>query len=279
MKTMKYRSVVSALGLAILSVFLFTSCEKESEGIPKKVDRISKFKSLTFTGESASTTTTASTGSFTGNNNNITFVPPENNESPSFASSLEEGQAFTDPRSVGDNFSIASYFSFGMGGGTVTFDRKSYDLAMGFCLSSDLFGFTDDFGNNGGSAVDNLDLFVGIAGDFNLDGGSFESSSGLFLYVFSYNGGSDIGSFDAFNNTGNVDNKAFVIAVRFDGGANAAGVYFGTSGTANFSGSNVVLNNVKMAGIEENSTGDYWLSSRKVDLSAFLECGNFELDL
>jgi|SRR5690554_468011 len=276
MKTLKYRSIVGALGVAVLSVFLFTACEKESEGIPKKPDRLSKFKALTFTGETASATSSAGTGTFTGTgSNNITFVPPGDDDNLLFAPALEDGQAFTDPRATGSGFSIASGFT--LGGGTVTFEGKSYTIAFGICASSDMFGFTEDIdGSSNQGTNDDLDMFIGIAGDFNFEdeNADIEDPSALLLYAFSYNGGSSIGGFNDFEN-GTVDNKAFVIAVKFDEDINNVGLYFATSGTVNFSGANVTMSGVKMAKVEEDPSSNNFLGSRRSNLSAFLECGSF----
>lgn len=68
MKTMKYRSVFGTLCVAALSVFLFTACEKESDsvnGSPTKADRLSKFKSLVFSGSGTGGATSSTSGSGT----------------------------------------------------------------------------------------------------------------------------------------------------------------------------------------------------------------------
>src|SRR5690554_1872637 len=101
MKTLRYRSISSALVLVVLSISLFTSCDKELEDALKQPDRLVKFTSLSFTGETASTTSNAGTGTFTGTgSNNLRFIPPEDPENQEIASALEDGQEFTDPRST-----------------------------------------------------------------------------------------------------------------------------------------------------------------------------------
>lgn len=277
MKTMKYRSIVSALGLALLSVFLFTtSCEKESDSVPGKKSKFTKFKALHFTGEVSSTSTTSSAGSgtFTGNgSSDITFTPGGISENSEFSSPSSEGPSFTDPKSNDDSFVINSIFNFLSGGGSVRLGSDNYNIAFGFCLSSDIFGMTD------APSDEKLDAFIGVAGDFDPYDfeGDLDNPLGLILYVFSYNGGTRIGSFESFSNE-NVDKNAYILAARFKNNSKGEGsvddidLFFATSGNVHFNGANVSASNVKMKKLNENEDG---LEGQTVNLSASLECGTF----
>lgn len=278
MKNLKYRSIFGALATAALSVFLFTACEKESDGYgtPQKPDRLSKFKSLTFSGGSASTTTNSGSGTFIGNNNSVNFTSPDNSGGNEFvpASAAASENEFTDPMSTESSFVISNGFTFG--GGTVSLGGKSYTIDLGFCASSDVFGFSP---GQGGSSNEELDVFIGVSGNFDI--GQLESDSGefpvdLILYVFSYNGGSNIGSFTDFE-VGEAGNGAFVIAVEFDKVHQDGKLYFSTSGSVDFAGSSVTLSSIQMAEILESIEGDE-LGNKTVPLQAFLECGSLNFD-
>lgn len=282
MKTLKYRSIFGALATAALSVFLFTACEKESDGYgtPQKPDRLSKFKRLVFTGSSSTTTTNSGSGTFIGNNNSINFTAPDNGGGTEFvpASAAASENEFTDPRSTGSSFVVNN--SFTLGGGTVTLGSNSYNIDVGFCASSDVFGQIDGLG--GGEQGAEIDMFIGVSGDFSF--GSFESDTGevddmpinLLLYAFSINGSNRIGDFAEFQEE-TVGKGAFVVAVEFNEKEESAAMYFSTSGSVDFTGSNVSLSGVKMAKIEEGEFGDE-LSSTVVNLSAYLECGSYEFE-
>lgn len=273
MKTLKYRSVLGALATAVLSVFLFTACEKESDGYstPQKPDRLSKFKSLTYTGSNSTTTSNTGSGTFLGNNSNITFTPPggAGSSEAQFAPAGESDNSFTDPMSTESSFVISNGITFGSG--TVSLDGVSYDIDLGFCASSDIFGITP---GEGGSETEGLDVFIGVSGDFNLEelDDTTEMPFNLLLFVLSYNGGSNIGSFDDFE-MGEANNGAFVVAAKFDGDfEDGVKLYFSTSGTVDFAGSNVTLSSISMAEVLE-SRNDFDLGNT-VPLQGFLECGS-----
>lgn len=273
MKTLKYRSVFSTLCVAMLSVFLFTSCEKESEAGPSEgdnVDRFEKFRRLSFTKLDGSNST-----AYAGSNGSITYVKSGSNGN-TFAQT--SGSAtFSDPSAGGVSFSVSS--SFGEGGGSAVLDGETYNMDFAFCASADFLGFASDLG--GGEEEEDegdddvaVDIFIGLAGDFNLDFGSDsgDTDTGLdmILYALSYNDGSNIGGYDAFSD-GDTDGAAFVIAVTF-GDEGETTLYFATEGSAVFAGSQVNLDGVKMIKLDDSNE----LTEDLVDLRAELQCVTFE---
>ena len=217
---MKYRSAFAGICVAALSVFLFTACEKDSDGDgPAKPDRISKFERLTFSSGSSSTSTSStSSGTFTGGGGNISYAPPGSGTEGTFTSADPEGPAFTDPQSTGNSFDIRGA-SFGQGGGTITIDGETTDLAYAFCANTDLFDLFDFDGDDGDN--EDLNIFIGIGGDLDLSqiesgGDSSENPIDLLVYVFSYGGGSDIGDFGDFEDGEDLDGVAFILVVTFD---------------------------------------------------------------
>jgi hypothetical protein len=274
MKTLKYRSVLGVLTTAALSVFLFTACEKESDNTPTKPDRLSKFKSLVYSGGSASTTANSGSGTFLGNNSNITFIPPggAGSSEVEFAPAAGNDNGFTDPMSTESSFVISNGFT--LGGGTVTLGNRTYDIDLGFCASSDIFGYAP---GQGGNENESLDAFIGISGDFdigNVDDTTNEMPFNMILYVFSFNGGSSIGDFINFEN-GDVESGAFVLAAEFDDQYEDVKLYFSTSGSVDFAGSNVTLSGISMVEVFDSMQGNE-LGNETVSLQAFLECGSFD---
>lgn len=277
MKTLKYRSVLSTLMVATLSVFLFTSCEKESDGPSNtnQADRLEKFKRLRFTAQNA-----GNSGSYVGSNGNVTYVKTTGGGS-TFTQTTGTTSNFTDPSSTGTSFSVST--SFGAGGGSVTLDGEQYDMDFGFCASADFLDAIPDNSDDSSSTDSddsdvNLDLFIGISGDFDL-GSSDEADAedlglDLILYTFSYNGATEIGDFDDFGED-ELDDLAFVIAVTYDdsGSDVDAKFYFATEGSVNFAGTEVILNNVKMAVVDLDESE---LEDMLVDMRANLECVSFE---
>lgn len=278
MKNLKYRSVLGAIATVTLSVFLFTSCEKESEGTPTKPDRLSKFKSLVYSGGSASTTANSGSGTFLGNNSNITFTTPggAGSSETQFAPAAGNDNGFTDPTSTESSFVISNGFT--LGGGTFSLGGKSYDIDLGFCASSDIFDFAP---GQGGSENEELDAFIGVSGNFdltNVDDTTGELPFNVILYVFSFNGGSSIGDFVNFEN-GDVDDGAFVLVAEFDDEYEDVKLYFSTSGSVSFAGSNVTLSNVQMAEVFDSVQGfGSELGNETVSLQGFLECGSLNVD-
>lgn len=278
MKNLKYRSVLGAIATVTLSVFLFTSCEKESEGTPTKPDRLSKFKSLVYSGGSASTTVNSGSGTFLGNNSNITFTAPGGsaNSETQFAPAAENDNGFTDPMSTESSFVISNGFT--LGGGTVTLGNRTYDIDLGFCASSDIFGYAP---GQGGNESESLDAFIGISGDFDLDNLEEDTTNempfNMILYVFSFNGGSNIGDFTDFEG-GEVDKGAFVLAAEFDDQYEEVKLYFSTAGSVDFAGSNVTLSGISMVEVFDSMQGGNELGNETVPLQAFLECGSLSFD-
>lgn len=290
MKTMKYRSVFGTLCAAALSVFLFTACEKESDGISGSTnkDRLEKFKRLQFTGSGAETSTssTGGSGTFSGTgSSSISYTPPTGGNGPgngaTWAPTTPNEAEFTDPMSTGPVFAVSTPFS--SGGGAVTFGNKSYDLNFGFCASSDIFG---SFSPDSANSESDLEVFIGVSGDFDISmAGEDEPDDlgiGLILYVFSYGGSSQIGSFENFEE-GSAENSAFVMVVEFEPGEDEdAVIHFAKSGTVDFSGSTVTLSNVQMAKVIETmiEPGQYLdeLSSNTKKLDALLECFQFDFE-
>jgi len=275
MKTLKYRSAFVGLMAATLSVFLFTACEKDTDGpteTPTKASKFDKFKRLSFSSpdNSGPSTTSSSSG-------DINFVQAGANNSE-FISPSAGGASFTDPRSTGSSFIVPNAFQ--AGGGTIQFGGKSLNVAFGLCVSSDPIGLTDlDTEGN------DFEAFVGIAGE-NLSLGNIVSSSSdttgdgfgetgveLVLFVFSFNGGTNLGNLEDLDS----DNPraAFVVAFEVEDGnlgeEFGEGLYFGTSGSVSFGGSNVALTNVNMVELLDDELGD---ESKK--LSAALTCVSFE---
>ncbi|MAY83926.1 MAG: hypothetical protein CMP59_07315 [Flavobacteriales bacterium] len=254
---------------ATLSVFLFTACEKESDSptpnSPSKASKFDKFKSLAFSDANGSG---PSSSGVSGSNINFTQAGASNND---FVSPSAGGAAFTNPQSTGSSFIVPN--SFQAGGGTIQFGNKSLNVAFGLCASTDIFG------ESGVEEGADFDAFIGIAGENlsfdGLVGGDLEDAGvELILYVFSFNGGTAIGDLEDFDS----DNPraAFVMAFELDGGdlgqEFGEGLYFGTSGSVSFGGSNVAVTNVNMVELtEDDELGD---SSKK--LSAALTCVSFE---
>lgn len=279
MKTLKYRSILASTMVAALSVFLFTSCEKESDNLaaaPEDGNRLEKFARLQFSGAAGGSTSNSGSGTFIGNGNNVQYTDadagsiefvPEN--------AADQQRGFTDPMSTGPEFSIFS--SVGSGGGSVTLDGKDYDLDFGFCADVDFLGFTPGSGSSDSSSGSSSDLniFIGISGDFVM-GESESSGLDLILYAFSYNGATDLGSFEDFEG-GEAENAAFVIAVAFeeDGHEGHGGeptFYFATDGSLSFAGEEVIISGAEMMKIEMGDNDHDHGDGESVDMSANLEC-------
>lgn len=279
MKTMKYRSIFAAFTAVALSVFLFTSCEKESgDAEIYKPNRLEKFKRLKFTSGSASTSTNSGTGTFIGNgSSSISYVPPGDGGSAQFAPvSAGNNNGFTNPNSAGPNFVVER--SFGQGGGSVTIDGDRYDMDFAFCAEADFFGFFGDEGDstsNDGDGPD-LNMFIGIAGNFSFDSlSNSDLGLDLILYVFSYNGGATVGTFDDFEDDLSDNFKgAFIIGVAFEedeNGDKQEAFYFGTQGSVAFAGEEVLMSGVKLAKVELGSNSNS-LTNEEVNMSADLTC-------
>ncbi|MEQ8625035.1 MAG: hypothetical protein RJQ00_11120 [Vicingaceae bacterium] len=285
MKTMKYRSVFSVLCTAALSVFLFTSCEKESDNVGGSGDgdRLEKFKRLEFTGSGGGATgsSTSSSGSGTfigGGGGNISYIPPSGaGNSSQFAPTVQGGGEFTDPMSTSSTFAVSTPFS--IGGGSFTLGSQTYQMDFGFCASSDLFDAIDSPGDD----EDEVEIFIGVSGDFDIDGGTDDELDDLgidlLLYVISYNGGSSIGDFTSFEGEGNLSNSAFVLAITNFDGDEDGDVYFANAGNVNFGGSTVSLSGLNMIKVEEGLQGENILGSTRVRASGALECGSFSFDI
>lgn len=281
MKTMKYRSIFAAFTAVALSVFLFTSCEKESDGEAERGNRLEKFKRLQFSTGSASSSTNSGSGTFIGNGSNISYVPPGGAGSAQFAPAPSgNANGFTNPNSTGTNFVVDR--SFGEGGGSVTIDGERYDMDFAFCAEADFLGFFDngsDSSSSGNGDGPELNLFVGIAGEFSFDGADSSSSDGpgldLVLYAFSYNGGQQISSFDTFEgDLGKRFKGAFIIAVAFgenEQGETEEAFYFATGGSLAFSGSEVLMSGVTMTKVEIGSESN-GLTGETANLAANLTC-------
>lgn len=281
MKTLKYRSAFAGLMVATLSVFLFTACEKESDGepIPPK-SRLEKFLRLTFSSGSTSTSTSStSSGTFTGGGGSLTYTPPTGGSNASFTSTESDGPAYTDPKSRGNTFSVNS--SFGEGGGSFSIDGKEYKLALAFC-SDAIFG---PVGFSVGDTASESKLFVGIAtndGELDFSGlgdaGNADQSGNFpidaLVYVWSFGGSSDIGSFDSFENDDRL-RGSFVFVVDYpetydpDQMGDPWKFYFATSGSASFDGDNVLLAGVELQEIDLNNDGK---KGKTVDLLADFSC-------
>lgn len=279
MKTLKYRSAFAGLMVAALSVFLFTACEKDSDGDApaSKPSVLEKFQRLTFNSGSTSTSTSStSSGTFTGGGGSISYTPPSGGNS-TFTSAEDQGPAFTDPMTKGNSFDITG--GLGVGGGSITVDGEKIDLLFGLCADED---FTGGFSL---PDTNNVKLFLGIGGDFDSDDPSeiFAGQSSnpadagveIFFYIFSYNGGSDLGSFDLFEgNDGEVDKAAFILAVTFgkdENGDPTSDTWFGTKGSATFAGSQVFL-----SGVEMTKLGNMGLGDETASLSGNLTCASFD---
>ena len=147
-------------------------------------------------------------------------------------------------------------------------------MGFAFCAEADFMNIFD-----GGDSTDNkpdLNLFIGIAGDFTGASAGTDALD-LILYVFSYNGGTEIGSFGDFE-SGDFDQGAFVIAVGFedDGqGSRNQVLYFGTDGSVIFDGGSVLLSTVDLLKVEEGDDGKS-LGSETSTLDAALDCITFE---
>ena len=138
----------------------------------------------------------------------------------------KSSNGFTDPKSTGTSFIVDQ--SFGFGGGTATIDGKDIDLDFAFCAEADFLSvFSNDTTEN-----ENEWLYLLVYQEtFSLDS-SISDGIDLILYVFSYNGGSEIGTLDF--ESGEFDEGAFVIAVAYEEdeqGNREQILYFGTEGS------------------------------------------------
>lgn len=254
MKTLKYRSVFGIMTTVALSVFLFTACEKESDeyGTPQKTDRLSKFKRLTFSGSTATTTSNSGSGTFIGNNNNISFSSSMNSTG-SFASSsssstqfAEPGSGdkmFTDPRANVPAFQVNALF--GTGGGDFTVDGENYDLEFGLCATTNFLGFGLSPGFDTSSAEENLKVFIGIDGDFDESFDANDTTATFpinhIVYLFSYGQATQVGSFFDFDG-GSLSGKTFGFIVAFNEGSEG-NIFWLTEGDVSLSEDGVSISN------------------------------------
>ena len=271
MKTMKYRSILATITAVALSVFLFTSCEKESDNPgSSNGDRLEKFKRLQFSTASTSSTTNSGSGTFVGNGNNVSFVSTDGPKANFTPASSGNSNGFTNPRSTGSSFIVDQ--SFGFGGGTVNLDGKDIELDFAFCADADIFGSAGAFEDS----TKELNVFIGISGDF-VNASEGTDALDLILYVFSYNGGSEIGNFLDFTE-GDFDEGAFVIAAsneEDEQGKKKLVLYFATEGSVIFDNGSVLLSSVELLKIEEGQDGNS-LSSETATLDAELECATYD---
>ena len=277
MKTLKYRSAFAGLMVAALSVFLFTACEKDSDGgePASKPSVVDKFQRLTFNSGSTSTSTSStSSGTFTGGGGSISYTPPGGGSNSTFTPAESDGPAFTDPMAKGNSFDVNG--ALGFGGGTITVDGDDIDLIFGLCADSDIFDSWSLADTN------NVKAFIGIGGEFDSDdpaeifGGDDNTGPAdlgveIFFYIFSYNGGSELGSFDLFEgNNGKPGKTAFILAVTFgedENGSPTTYNWFATAGSATFAGDNVFLSGVELTMLASGGLGD-----ETVSLSGNLSC-------
>lgn len=249
---------MSAIVLSMLSVFLFTGCEKDTAVAPQQNDNniIDKFKRLKF---QTVTTTTEDNGNFSDNSKKDTeFTRPGGGSDATFAPSTGANDMFTDPSSDADYFAVNNYF--GMGGGSFTFNGQKHDVAFGFC-GTDLFGELDMNGE-----LDQVDIFIGVAGDWAFENGSEEPENGYIIYAFSYNGSTNINNFNEIDEAETIDNMAFVMIIEFNEDLQNAKFHFSTSGSMTFSNSQVLLSGVNLVDMDGNNSGT---------VDANLECINF----
>jgi len=264
MKTLKYRSAFVGIMAATLSVFLFTACEKESDSEPaQERSRIEKFSRLSFTTESSS----GSGGSYTGNNGSVTYTQPGASNS-SFSGAEGSQPSFTDPRSRGNSFAVSSPFSFG--GGSVNIDGTDFPLSIAICANEDLFDIFE-FEEGEENEGPEFDLFIGVAGDFEFGPDQEELPLDLLVYAISYNGGSQLGSYESFENDDEIGEAAFVIVVEYSGNEGEPNFWFGTDGAVSFSGPDVLLAGVELSKVDlESAMGG--LTRETVSMTGDLSC-------
>ncbi len=259
MKTMKYRSVITSI-FVLLSVFLFTSCEKDTDlkGSTDNKNMIEKFKRLRF--QTIPISDGTSTGGFAGTSGGgISFIPPSGGGTQ-FSGTNGSGNSFTDPTSSNPYFGVNGFF--GQGGGSFTLNGKKIDLGFGFC-GQDIYG--DFSGNFSQSELKQLDIFVGIASDFFTDTSTLDID--YLIYAISYNGGTRLSNLDDFNTDDDLKNLAFVLVVEFNEEFSQGKIYLSTSGTITFSESQLTLGNVRLVDEDGVSNGS---------LDASLECIRFD---
>lgn len=259
MKNLKYSSVIPAFAAVILSVFLFTACEKDTAVNPQsnKGDIIEKFKRLKF--QTVTKTKGNSSGSYASpGDGNANFVTP-NSSGPSF-SSVDAGSnnQFTDPMSSANTFAVNG--NFGFGGGSFTLNGEKIDIAVGFCG-------TDIFGELGLSEeeLDEVDIFIGVAGDFDIESNS-EGEIEYLVYAISYNGGTELSNLDEIDEN-NMDGLAFVMIMEFN--ENNFKAYLSTGGSIAFSDTYMTLSNVSLVDEEGMDAGS---------MDAAFECVNYEFE-
>lgn len=254
---------MSAIVLSMLSVFLFTGCEKDTAVAPNsnRQDVIDKFKRLKF--QTVTTTEDSSEEQEETKDNSSDFVQPDAGPDAQFATNTGSNNMFTDPNSSTDYFAVNG--QFGYGGGSFTLNGESHDILFGFC-GADIFDDLDTLGKS-----DEVEIFVGLAGDLDLtdlesDTASFEN--GYFIYALSYNGGTELVNFNDPEDFENRDDFAVVMIIEFNDEFNEGKIYFSTGGNITFSGSQVLLAGVSLVDSEGNANGS---------LDAILECVNFNV--
>lgn len=280
MKTLKYRSAFAGIMVAALSVFLFTACEKESDSpAAPQNSKLEKFKRLTFSGGNSTSTTSTSSGTFTGGGGSVSFSGAGDGMNNSQFAPAPSGNSvsFTDPGATGNSFNISS---LGLGGGTVTFNGTSYNVALGICVSDGSFVPVGSDSTQRGQEP-NIRGFIGIAGDIDVDAfvrGEDEAEdlgAELTIFVFSYNGGTSIADIDELD--GDNPRGAFVFVGKTVSGPNGdkdVELYFATRGSVSFSDGSVVMSGVRMEGLDlsEGNT----LST--ATMSALIECVEIEFE-
>ncbi len=276
MKTMKYRSIFATLTAVALSVFLFTSCEKESDdgiGTSNIGDRFEKYKRLQFSTGSATSSTNNGSGTFIGNGGSVSYVPPGGGAAQ-FAPSAGNDRGFTDITSTGTEFAVEK--PFGFGGGSITIDGESESLAFAICAE---FNFLE--GQNADTSDRDVNIFVGIGGDFEPGDIGDNFTPDFTLFAYSYNGGSELGSFIDYSHVATDDEfegsfLIFTMNGEDDNGDPKADIYFAVSGSVIFSGSEVFLNDVQLGALTQfnSSTGEY--EGETVPLTGQMTCANYE---
>jgi hypothetical protein len=249
--------------LMSLSVFLFTSCEKETDTISASENKniVEKFKRLKF--QTVPISNGGTTGNFVGfTGGGLNFLPPNHSGPIQFASTTGSKGLFTDPFSSAQIFGVNEMF--GQGGGSFTLNGKKVALNFGFC-GQDFFGTLDNSFKD--DDLDKLDVFIGVAGDFAFDDTGSSPGIDYLLYAISYNGGTKLSSLYDLNKNEKLKDLAFVLLIEFMNEDNAK-VYFSKSGNITFSGSQLTLSDISLVDEEGMSANG--------KLDAALECVNIE---
>ena len=256
------------LGAFLMAILFFTvSCDKQIEEMEERIDRaensdlvLQKYETLGFKADvsTGSTTSSAGSGTFTGNGNNIVFYPP-GQHSDDIRPEGDANKGITDPLIKGNEFIVNSSYLFTTGGGTIHTELgdsvglgdETIELTFSNALITDSVGFLN-------SVAKNLNTFIGISGDFG-DLEDYQQRNEIYsignpinfiVYVFQYNNVSEIKDL-IHTQIVRGSGSSLVVLVKFtedtDTGEKVAEYYTSIAGDVTFIDKiNVILDEVEL---------------------------------